>query len=87
MGITLAVSLLYFLQILSVWTSCFFGVFILLEKKEYCLIQVFISVHFLMHCKMGSFNALIFELTSKVYAIYAEEPKKNMAMEDSNESQ
>lgn len=63
MGITLAVSLLYFLQILSVWPS--FLVFFLLEKKkEYC--KYSFQYIFLCIDKMGSFNALIFELTSKV---------------------
>lgn len=63
MGITLAVSLLYFLQILSVWPS--FLLFFLLEKKKeywkYSFQYIFLCID-----KMGSFNALIFELTSKV---------------------
>lgn len=65
MGITLAVSLLYFLQILSVWPSFLFCFFFLLEKKEeYC--KYLFQYIFLCIDKMGSFNALIFELTSKV---------------------
>lgn len=41
MGITLAVSLLYFLQILSVWPSFLFCFFFLLEKKKNI-----VSIHF-----------------------------------------
>lgn len=61
MGITLAVSLLYFLQILSVWPSFLFVFFLLEKKKEYSFQYIFLCID-----KMGSFNALIFELTSKV---------------------
>lgn len=64
MGITLAVSLLYFLQILSVWPSFLFCFFCLKKKKEYC--KYSFQYMFLCIDKMGSFNALIFELTSKV---------------------
>lgn len=64
MGITLAVSLLYFLQILSVWPSFFVVVFLLEKKKENC--KYSFQYIFLCIDKMGSFNALIFELTSKV---------------------
>lgn len=64
MGITLAVSLLYFLQILSVWPSFLLLFFLLEKKKEYC--KYSFQYIFLCIDKMGSFNALIFELTSKV---------------------
>lgn len=64
MGITLAVSLLYFLQILSVWPSFLLFFFCLGKKKEYC--KYSFQYIFLCIDKMGSFNALIFELTSKV---------------------
>lgn len=64
MGITLAVSLLYFLQILSVWPSFLFLFFLIEKKKEYC--KYSFQYIFLCIDKMESFNALIFELTSKV---------------------